>query len=76
MRGKKKGKARKKVRYTEITIRLTTRQKKSLKNYSRSHQTTPKKLIKRAIGPFLENYADLDIPVNPREKLKQLQLFE
>jgi len=72
---KKTKKARKPVKFKVITIKVTARQKKSLMNYSKSRHITHKKLIKKAIRPFLENYADLVVASNKQEKLNQLQLF-
>ena len=72
---KKAKKARKAVKFKVITIKVTARQKKSLTNYSKSRHTTYNKLIKKAIRPFLENYADLVLAENKQEKLNQLQLF-
>jgi len=75
MPGIKRKKARKSVKYKEISFQVTARQKKSLVNYARAHRTTPNKLIKNAIRPMLENYADLQVNITRTEKLKQLQLF-
>lgn len=72
---KKTKKSRKPLKYKTITIMVTARQKKSLVNYSKSRRTTPKKVIKRAIRPYLENYSDLVVVINKQEKHKQLQLF-
>ncbi len=72
---KKAKKARKTVKYKVITIKVTARQKKSLMNYSKSRHTTHNKLIKKAIRPFLENYADLVVDSSKKEKPNQLQLF-
>jgi hypothetical protein len=72
---KKTKKARKPVKFKTITIRVTARQKKSLVNYSKSRHMTSNKLIKKAIRPFLENYADLEITDTKKEKPNQLQLF-
>jgi len=72
---KKTKKARKPVKFKTITIKVTAQQKKSLMNYSKSRHTTPNKLIKKAIRPLLNNYADLVVVVNKQEKLSQLQLF-
>ena len=71
----KKKKARKPVKFKVVTIKVTARQKKSLVNYCISHHTTPNKLIKKAIRPYLEKYSDLVVVVNKQEKLNQLQLF-
>jgi ribosomal protein S17E len=43
-------------------------------NFSKSRRTTPNKVIKRAIRPFLQNYADLEFNHN-QEKVNQLKLF-
>jgi len=72
---KKAKKARKPVKFKFITIKVTARQKKSLMNYSKSRHSTPNKLIKKAIRPFLENYTDLIVAANKQEKHNQLQLF-
>jgi hypothetical protein len=67
-------KKRKPVRYKTISITVTARQKRSLVNFCRSRRTTPTKVIKKALGPLLQNYHDLK--VNPgNEKVNQLQLF-
>jgi hypothetical protein len=68
-------KARKAVKYKVITIKVTARQKKSLMNYSKSRHTTPLKLIKKAILPLLQNYADLKVTSHPAAKVNQLELF-
>jgi hypothetical protein len=72
---KKVKKARKAVKFKVITIKVTARQKKSLMNYSKSRRTTPNKLIKKAIRPLLQNYADLEFNVNSQAKVNQLELF-
>ena len=71
---KKKKKARKPLRYKTITLKITALQKKSLVNFSKSRRSTPNKEIKKAIGPLLQNYADLEFNPSP-EKVKQLKLF-
>ncbi|MFH1296020.1 MAG: hypothetical protein ABIJ04_01955 [Bacteroidota bacterium] len=67
-------KRRKPIRYKILTIKLTTRQKRSLERFAKSRRTTPNKLIKKAIRPLLENYSDIEVNVN-NEKVNQLQLF-
>lgn len=68
-------KKRKPVRYRSLTIKLTTRQKRSLERFAKSRRTTPTKLIKKAIRPLLENYAALEISLM-NGKVNQLKLFE
>jgi len=68
-------KKRKPVRYKSVTIKLTTRQKRSLERFAKSRKTTPTKLIKKAIRPMLENYADLEVN-HTNGKVNQLKLFE
>lgn len=77
MPGKKsKKKARKAVKFKTVTIKLSSKQKRSLVNYSKVYRTTPNKLIKKAIRPLLENYADLEVGERPaRQKVSQLELF-
>ncbi len=72
---KKAKKARKPVKFKVITIKVTARQKKSLMNYSKSRHTTPVKLIKKAILPLLQNYADLEVSTSKPVKVNQLELF-
>ena len=72
---KRTNKRRKKIRYKSITIKLTTRQKRSLERFAMSRRTTPNKIIKKAIRPLLENYADLEVTMS-KEKINQLKLFE
>jgi hypothetical protein len=69
-----KKKARKPVRYRTLKLKLTTRQKRSLDNFCRSHGTTPTKIIKRSIRPLLDNYA---APSSgpPQVSPNQLDLF-
>src|SRR5512138_3362628 len=67
-------KKRKPVRYKTISITVTARQKKSLVNFCRSRKTTPTKVIKKALGPLLQNYHDMKVNVS-KEKVKQLQQF-
>ncbi|NQV02632.1 MAG: hypothetical protein HQ542_08310 [Bacteroidia bacterium] len=68
-------KRRKPIRYKNLTIKLTTSQKRSLERFAKSRRTTPNKLIKKAIRPLLENYADLEVNMN-KEKVDQLKLFQ
>ena len=75
MRLKRAIKSRKKIRYKAITIKLTTRQKRSLERFAISRRTTPNKIIKKAIRPLLENYADLEVNMS-NEKIRQMNLFD
>ncbi len=70
--GKKK--KRKKVRYSELRIRLSYKQKRSLINYCQARKTTPNKLIKKMIKPYISNYAD-DVPEEYYVTENQLDLF-
>lgn len=72
---KKVKKARKPVKFKTITIKVTSRQKKSLINYCRSRHTTPNKAIKKAIHPLLENYGGLETVTVPQVTVNQLELF-
>ena len=66
---------RKKTRYTKITLKLTTRQKKSLINYCEARKTTPNKLIKKSIKRFLNGF-DKTVPAEYYTTENQLDLFE
>ena len=70
----KRKKKRKPVRYRTVTLKLSARQKRFLDRFARSRRTTPNKLIKKAIRPLLENYADLEVRITS-QKVNQLQLF-
>ena len=69
-----KKKKRKATRFKTIKIKVSIKQKKSLENFCKARRTTPNKIIKKAIRPLLENYANA-IPVKNQEKVKQLMLF-
>jgi len=68
-------KKRKKVRYSEIRIRLSYKQKRSLINYCHARQTTPNKLIKKMIRKYISNFAD-DVPEEYYVTENQLDMFE
>ena len=70
----KAGKKRKKVKYKTITIKITSGQFKSLSNFSKSRRTSPNKVIKKAINPYLTNYTELDVTLN-KVSVNQLVLF-
>lgn len=70
--GKKK--KRKKVRYSEVRIKLSAKQKKSLLNYCHARRTTPNKLIKKMIRPYISNYSE-EVPEEYYITEKQLDLF-
>ncbi len=75
MYGIKAKKKRKAIRYKTITVKLTVRQKRSLDRFARSRRTTPNKLIKKALRPLLENYAELEVN-HVNERVNQLDLFD
>lgn len=54
---------------------LTARQKKSLVNYCAARKTTPTKLIKKMIRPYIENF-DSKVPEELYVTENQLDLFE
>jgi hypothetical protein len=68
-------KRRKKVRYSKLTIKLSSRQKKSLENYCLARQTTPTKLIKKMIRRYINGF-DKQVPEGYFVSEKQLELFE
>ncbi|MCK9423934.1 MAG: hypothetical protein M0Q38_15195 [Bacteroidales bacterium] len=75
MARKKAKKTRKAIKYKVISIKITARQKKSLTNFCKSRHSTPNKIIKKAIGPLLKNYAGLEVNNKP-VKVNQLELFK
>ena len=71
----KRKKRRKKVRYHTVKLKLTTAQKRSLMNYCQARKTTPTKLIKKMIRPFIQKYA-VKVPDELYVTENQLELFE
>ncbi len=71
----KKKKKQKTRKFKTITIKLSVRQKKSLDNYSKVRNTTPLKLIKKAIETFISLAQDMPPPTNYATE-NQLDLFE
>lgn len=71
----KRKKKRKKIRYSKITIKLSSRQKKSLVNYCKARKTTPNKLIKKSIKRFINGF-DRSVPEEYFITENQLDLFE
>jgi len=69
-----RSKKRKKIRYSEVRIRLSYKQKRSLLNYCQARKTTPNKLIKKMIRPYISNYA-VDVPEEFYATENQLDLF-
>ena len=67
-------KQRKKIRYSEIRIKLSMKQKKSLQNYCHARKTTPNKLIKKMIRPYIRNYV-INVPDEFYITENQLDLF-
>lgn len=70
-----KKKKKKKTKFTKITIKLTSRQKKSLLNYCQARQITPNKLIKKSIKRFINGF-DKNVPEEYYVTEKQLDLFD
>jgi hypothetical protein len=71
----KRRKRRKKVRYHTLKLKLTTSQRKSLMNYCAARKTTPTRLIKKMIRPFIQKYAER-VPDELYVTENQLQLFD
>lgn len=71
---KSKKKKRRKVKYREIKLKLSRSQQQSLVNYCIARRTTPTKLIKKMIRPFLSKYSR-EIPEELYVTANQLDLF-
>ena len=71
----KRKKRRKKVRYHTVKLKLTTAQKRSLMNYCKARKTTPTRLIKKMIRPFIQKYSE-SVPDELYVTENQLDLFE
>lgn len=61
--------------FKSITFKLSTRQKKSLRNYCVARKTTPTKLIKKMICQYINNYSQ-SVPDEYYISKNQLDLFE
>lgn len=61
--------------FKTISFKLTVRQRKSLRNYCKARKTTPTKLIKKMIRPYIEHYA-VSVPDECYVTENQLDLFE
>jgi len=68
-------KRKRKVRYTTISFKLTSKQKKSLVNYCKARQTTPTKLIKKSIKRYINGF-DKNVPEEYYVTENQLDLFD
>lgn len=68
-------KRRKKVKYKEVSLKISKNQQRSLDNYCKARKTTPNKLIKKMIGRFLTNYSKT-LPEESFVTANQLDLFE
>jgi len=71
---KPRKKRRKKVRFKEVSLKLTKNQLRSLDNYCKARRTTPNKLIKKMIRRFLTNYSK-EVPEESFVTANQLDLF-
>lgn len=64
-----------KKNYKTISFKLTAKQQSSLQNYCVARKTTPTKLIKKFIRPYLERYI-IEVPEEYYISENQLNLFE
>lgn len=71
---RKKARKRKAVKYRKVTFKLTTAQMSSLEYFCRSRGTTPIKVIKQRLAPYLE----LGIEKRTTEQVhpQQLNIFD
>ena len=61
--------------FKTIFFKLSVKQRKSLRNYCKARRTTPTKLIKKMINPYINNYAE-SLPEEYYITENQLDLFE
>jgi hypothetical protein len=71
---KKKKKRKKTIKYKSVTFKISSTQKKSLENYCKARKTTPTKLLKKLLKPFLQNYSE-KVPDEYHVSERQLDLF-
>lgn len=58
-----------------MKLKLTSAQKKSLTNYCHARKTTPTRLIKKMIRPFIQKYSER-VPEELYVTENQLELFQ
>lgn len=68
-------KKRKVTKFKTVSFKLTLAQKRSLVNYCKARKTTPTKLIKKMIRPYLNNYSR-HVPEDLYVTENQLDMFE
>ncbi|MBI9039612.1 MAG: hypothetical protein JEY97_15895 [Bacteroidales bacterium] len=71
---KRKKKKKKAIKYKSISFKLSSTQKKSLENYCKARKTTPTKLMKKLLKPFLQNYSE-KVPEEYHVSERQLEMF-
>ena len=68
-------KKRKVTKFKTISFKLSTGQKKSLVNYCRARKTTPTKLIKKMIRPYISRFSG-GVPEEYYVTENQLDMFD
>ena len=61
--------------FKTVSFKLSVRQRKSLRNYCKARRTTPTKLIKKMIAPYINNYAE-SVPEHYYVTENQLDMFD
>ncbi len=75
---KKKTKTKAKIKtkkFKTISFKITYSQRKSLENFCKANNTTPVKLIKKAMHKYLHNYTEVE-KITPQVLPNQLNLFD
>ena len=70
-----KSRKRKKIKYYELRLKLSARQRRSLLNYCRARKTTPTTLIKKVMRPYISGFA-AEVPEEYYATENQLDLFD
>ncbi len=65
----------KKKSYKKLSLKLSRKQLSSLQNYCILNDTTPNKLIKNLLKPYLEDYTDEKLGKEEMDR-RQLSLFK
>ena len=68
-------KSNKKKSYKKLSLKLSRKQLSSLQNYCILNDTTPNKLIKNLLKPYLEDYTDEKLGKEEMDR-RQLSLFK
>lgn len=74
---KRKGRSKikkRKIKFKQVTFKLSERQHKSISNYCKARKTTLNKLLKKSIERYMNGY-EVQVPKQFYVSERQLELF-